>query len=143
MTPKQIQLVQQSWADVQPIAETAAALFYQRLFELDPSSRALFKSNLEEQGRVLTKMIDVAVAGLSRLESVLGAVQARGRRHAGYGVTEGHYNTVAQALLWTLEQGLGSAFDAEAREAWTAAYTLWAETMQAAVEGANEQAAAA
>jgi hemoglobin-like flavoprotein len=143
MTPKQIQLVQQSWAEVQPIAETAAALFYQRLFELDPALRALFKRDLEEQGRVLMKMIDVAVAGLSRLQSVLAAVQALGRRHAGYGVTEQHYDTVAEALLWTLEQGLGSAFDAEQREAWTAAYLLWAETMQAAVQDGSEQTAAA
>jgi hemoglobin-like flavoprotein len=143
MTPKQIQLVQQSWADVQPIAETAAALFYQRLFELDPASRALFKRDLEEQGRLLMKMIDIAVAGLSQLQSVLGAVQSLGRRHAGYGVTEQHYDTVAQALLWTLEQGLGSAFDAELREAWTAAHALWAETMQAAVAEGNEQITAA
>jgi nitric oxide dioxygenase len=89
------------------------------------------------------KMVDVAVAGLSRLESILAAVLALGHRHAAYGVTEQHYDTVAEALLWTLEQGLGSAFDAELREAWTAAYTLWAETMQAAVQEGDEQSAAA
>jgi hemoglobin-like flavoprotein len=143
MTPKQIQLVQQSWTDVQPIAETAAALFYQRLFELDPSMRGLFKRDSEEQGRLLMKMVDVAVAGLSRLESILAAVQALGHRHAGYDVTEQHYDTVAEALLWTLQQGLGSAFDAELREAWTAAYMLWAETMQAAVQEGDEEIAAA
>ena len=143
MTPKQIELVQQSWIRIQPIAEPAAALFYQRLFELDPALRALFKRDPKEQGRLLMQMIGVAVAGLSRLETILPAVQGLGRRHAGYGVTEQHYSTVAEALLWTLEQGLGSAFDAELREAWTEAYTVLAKTMQAAAREDAEQAATA
>ena len=141
MTPKQIELVQQSWIRVQPIAEAAAALFYQRLFELDPALRTLFKRDPKEQGRLLMQMIGGAVAGLSRLQTILPAVQALGRRHAGYGVTEQHYSTVAEALLWTLEQGLGSAFDTELREAWIEAYTVLATTMQAAAD--SQQAAAA
>lgn len=130
MTPKQIELVQHSWRRVQPIAEAAAQMFYDRLFILDPSLRSLFRGDVKEQGRKLMAMIAFAVKGLTRVEQVVPGVQALGRRHAGYGVKDEHYATVAAALLWTLEQGLGEAFTAEVREAWTAAYGLLANTMK-------------
>lgn len=130
MTPKQIELVQHSWSQVQPIAEAAAQMFYDRLFTLDPSLRSLFRGDMKEQGRKLMAMIAFAVKGLARLEQIVPGVQALGRRHAGYGVKDEHYATVAAALLWTLEQGLGDAFTAEVREAWTAAYVLLANTMK-------------
>ena len=130
MTPKQIELVHQSWSQVQPIAETAAQMFYDRLFTLDPSLRSLFRGDMKEQGRKLMAMIAFAVKGLTRLEQIVPGVQLLGRRHAGYGVRDEHYATVAVALLWTLEQGLGDSFTAEVREAWTAAYVLLANTMK-------------
>ena len=82
------------------------------------------------------------VKSLSDLEKLIPAVQALGRRHSSYGVTAQHYSTVGEALLWTLEQGLGQAFDSEMREAWTATYTVLARTMQAAAEEATEVVAA-
>ena len=130
MTPNQVELVQRSWSRVQPIAEAAAEMFYDRLFTLDPSLRSLFRGDMEEQGRKLMSMIAFAVKGLTRLEQIVPGVQALGRRHAGYGVKDEHYATVAAALLWTLEQGLGDAFSAEVRDAWTAAYVLLANTMK-------------
>ncbi|HJZ45727.1 MAG TPA: globin family protein, partial [Roseiflexaceae bacterium] len=107
MTPEQIVLVQTSFAQVLPIADTAAALFYNRLFELDPSLKPLFKGDMREQGRKLIAMMSVAVHGLPRIETLVPVIEALGRRHAGYGVKDEHYATVADALLWTLEQGLG------------------------------------
>jgi hemoglobin-like flavoprotein len=130
MTPNQAELVQRSWKQVEPIAETAAELFYGRLFTIDPSLRALFRGDMKEQGRKLMSMIAFAVKGLSRLEQIVPGVQALGRRHAGYGVKDEHYATVAAALVWTLEQGLGDAFTGEVRDAWTAAYGLLASTMK-------------
>jgi hemoglobin-like flavoprotein len=130
MTPAQRTLVQTTFGKVVPIADTAAALFYGRLFELDPSLRPLFKGDLAEQGRKLMQMIGVAVNGLDRLDLILPAVQQLGVRHAGYGVRDQHYDTVATALLWTLEQGLGSDFTPEVKDAWTAAYTVLAGTMK-------------
>lgn len=130
MTPNQAELVQRSWKQVEPIAETAAELFYGRLFTIDPSLRALFRGDMKEQGRKLMSMIAFAVKGLTRLEQIVPGVQALGRRHAGYGVKDEHYATVAAALLWTLEQGLGDAFSADVRDAWTAAYGLLATTMK-------------
>jgi hemoglobin-like flavoprotein len=134
MTPVQIELVQASWARVQPIAEPAAEMFYNRLFALDPSLRPLFRGEMKEQGRKLMSMIAFAVNGLRRLEALVPGVQALGRRHAGYGVRDEHYATVGSALLWTLEQGLGSAFTPQVREAWAAAYNLLAGTMRDAAK---------
>src|SRR6266700_3741787 len=102
MTPEQISLVRESFAKVSPIAPAAAAMFYERLFALDPSLRTLFKGDINEQGRKLMAMIGTAVANLDRLEAIVPAVRDLGRRHAGYRVEDTHYDTVAAALLWTL-----------------------------------------
>jgi hemoglobin-like flavoprotein len=129
MNTSQKVLVQTSFAQVRPIAETAAALFYRRLFELDPTLRPLFKGDLKEQGRKLMDMLRMAVKGLDRPEALLPALAALGRRHAGYGVNKRDYETVGEALLWTLEQGLGPGFTPEIKEAWTPLYGLVADTM--------------
>ena len=135
MTPTQKRLVQDTFAQVAPISETAAKLFYDRLFLLDPTLRPLFKGDMQEQGRKLTQMIAVAVGGLDDLDLLRSAIRALGRRHAGYGFQPAHYDTVATALLWTLEQGLGDAFTPEAREAWATVYGILAGTM---LDGAAE-----
>lgn len=132
MTPAQKTLVQQSFARVAPISEQAAAMFYGRLFELDPQLRPLFRGDMKEQGRKLMQMLAVAVNGLDRLEEIVPAVQALGRRHVGYGVQDSHYDTVGEALLWTLQQGLGEAFTVDTRQAWAEVYGVLAATMRAA-----------
>ena len=132
MTPEQKVLVQTTFATVAPIADTAASLFYGKLFELDPSLKPLFKVDITEQGRKLMQMIGMAVAGLDRPAELLPIVRQLGVRHVQYGVKDAHYDTVAAALIWTLEQGLGPAFTPEAREAWVAVYTLLAGTMKEA-----------
>ncbi|MDQ8179795.1 globin family protein [Pelagicoccus sp. SDUM812005] len=138
MTERQIELVQTSWEKCIPIADTAAAIFYAKLFELDPSLRPLFTSDIKEQGKKLMTMITTAVRGLNNLEGIVGAVQAMGKRHSGYGVKDQHYETVGTALIWTLGQGLGDDFTDETKEAWIATYTLLATTMK---DAANENAA--
>lgn len=130
MTPEQIALVQGTWARVVPIKDTAADLFYGKLFELDPALRPLFKGDIKEQGRKLMVMIGLAVKGLDDLSALVPAVKDLGRRHAGYGVKAGDYTTVATALLWTLEKGLGDAFTPEVKAAWTETYMVLAKTMQ-------------
>jgi len=134
VTPQQIELVQASWKQVVPVAETAAQMFYGRLFFLDPSLRALFLGDMREQGRKVMAMLSYTVNGLTRLEVLLPAIRALGRRHATYGVRPEHYFTVGAALLWTLEQGLGAAFTPAVREAWVAAYGVLANTMRDAAE---------
>lgn len=132
MTPRQIELVQRSWVQVLPIADEAAQLFYTRLFYLDPSLRPMFRGDMTEQGTKLMSIIDFAVQSLGQRERLLPGLRSLGRRHVGYGVRDQHYDTVAQALLWTLARGLGAAFTAEVKQAWIAAYTVLAGTMREA-----------
>jgi len=132
MTPEKIALVRNSWQQVLPIRDTAAALFYGQLFELDPSLRALFRGDMTEQGRKLMTMINMVVMSLDNLAPLLGAVEDLGRRHVGYGVTDAHYDTVGSALLWTLGKGLGEQFTPPVEAAWTEAYTTLATVMKQA-----------
>lgn len=136
MTPEQKMLVQTTFKDVVPIADTAAKLFYNKLFELDPELKSLFKGDMEEQGRKLMKIIGTAVNGLDQLDEIVPVVEDLGRRHVSYGVKDQDYNTVGTALLWTLQQGLDSGFTPEVEEAWTVVYTLLADTMKNAASKA-------
>ena len=142
MTKRQTELVQSSFQLVRPILEPAAMTFYDRLFELDPSLRALFRTSRDEQGRKLAQTLAIVVASIDRPESICGAVEALGRRHAGYNVRDEHYTTVGAALLWTLEQGLGDAFTPEVRDAWSAVYGWLAYRMQSAAAQCTEAASA-
>jgi hemoglobin-like flavoprotein len=132
MNPQKIALVRGSWQQVLPIKETAAGLFYGRLFELDPSLRPMFKGDLVEQGRKLMTMINMVVASLDNLGPLLERIEDLGRRHVDYGVTEAHYDTVGSALLWTLEKGLGAHFTPAVRDAWSEAYGALAGVMKQA-----------
>lgn len=133
MTPAQISLVETSFAMVAPLATPAAAAFYERLFELDPALRPLFRNaDLVVQGRKLMQAIGFVATNLRVPDQLLPAVIALGERHGTYGVQPAHYDTVATALLDVLQDGLGAAFTPELREAWAAAYALLAETMIAA-----------
>ena len=132
MTPEQKQLVRDSFAKLGPIADDAAALFYQRLFTLDPKLRALFTHDLKEQGRKLMSMIATAVAQLDKVEVLVPVLRELGKRHVGYGVRDSDYDTVATALLWTLEKGLGADFTPAVKDAWTACYGVLAGEMKAA-----------
>jgi hemoglobin-like flavoprotein len=132
MTPKQIELVQATWAQLAPVADAASKLFYHRLFTLDPGLKALFRGDMDAQGRKLMAMISFAVKGLNRVEALLPGLQALGQRHVGYGVRDEHYATVGEALLGTLREGLGEAFTAEVEQAWVSAYALLAAAVKPA-----------
>ena len=139
MTPNQIKLVQTSFAQVVPIAATAADLFYGHLFESHACAPDV-PQDLTEQKKKLMAMLGTAVAGLSHLEMLMRTVRELGRRHAGYGVKPRHYAPVGSALLWTLEQGLGTAFTPEVKDAWATAYIVLSTTM---IDAANERPMAA
>jgi hemoglobin-like flavoprotein len=142
ITSDDILRVRASFALVVPIKEAAADLFYNRLFEIAPQVRALFPDDLAEQKRKLMAMIATAVGGLHNLDNLVPAVKALGARHVGYGAKAEHYAVVGEALLWTLERGLGEAFTPEVRQSWTKVYGTLAAVMQAgAAEVAELQAA--
>jgi len=91
MTPTDIGLISESWTAVEPIADTAAGLFYGRLFELDPALERLFRrTDMAAQRKILMQTLTVVVKSLDKLDQIVPAVQALGRRHAGYGVREAH-----------------------------------------------------
>jgi hemoglobin-like flavoprotein len=136
MTEDQKEIVKSTWSQVVPIADQAAAIFYAKLFELDPEVKPMFaKSDMSEQGKKLMQMIGIAVNGLDNLDNLIGAVQQLGKRHVAYGVKAEHYDTVGAALLDTLGVGLGEAFTPDAKEAWTLTYTTLATVMKDASHG--------
>ena len=141
MTPKQIDLVQQTFAEIKPIAAAAAELFYSRLFMLDPSLRKMFKGDMAKQGQMLMSVLGTSVNGLRNLEALAPVVRHLGARHVGYGVKDEHYATVGSALLWTLQIGLKEKFTDDVRDAWAAAYTLLSEVMQMGAMDAERKAA--
>ncbi len=139
MTPSQIEIVNKTWRQVLALGDEAAKLFYDRLFEIDPAVRPLFTAdNMPEQRKKLMLMLGAAVAGLEDLHALVPVLQDLGRRHVGYGVTEDHYDSVGAALLWTLERGLGEAWNEDVSEAWAAVYALVAEVM---IDAARDAAA--
>lgn len=143
MTPEQAQLVRSSFAKVAPIKDQAVALFYRRLFELDSSLKPLFRGDMTAQGAKLMAALGVVVGSLDQLARILPVVRELGRRHAAYGVRPDHYATVGEALIWTLEQGLGAEFTRETRRAWTDVYgrLAWAMIAAAEEDDALDQAA--
>src|SRR5215203_6918801 len=136
MTPAQVQLVQESFKKVVPIADQAADLFYDRLFTIAPELRRLFPQDLSQQKKKLMQMLATAVVNLHQLQKILPAVQALGLRHAGYGVTDKHYQIVGRALLWTLEQGLAADFTPAVKEGWAETYRTVAGIMRNAAGSA-------
>jgi len=144
MSPEQRQLVRDTWQQVGPIADTASALFYDRLFEIDPDIRTLFRhADMAGQRRKLVAAIGTVVDEIDRIDALIPMIAALGRRHAGYGVTDAHYDTVGAALLWTLEKGLGEAWTPAAADAWTAAYMTIAGVMRSAADSEPKPSTAA
>lgn len=134
MTPRQIELVESSFQKVAPIADVAAQIFYTRLFEIDPSLRPMFKSDLKTQGKKLMDMLRLVVTNLRNLERILPVLRTLGERHNTYGVKKQDYVTVGSALIDTLHAGLGDDFTSDVCEAWLAAYSALSQVMSEAAE---------
>ncbi|ESR26812.1 globin family protein [Lutibaculum baratangense] len=140
MTPGDIELVKTSFQAIVPMKEAAAALFYKRLFEIDPALRDLFPADMAGQGLKLMTALAFAVRGLERPQTILPVLEGLGRRHAFYGVEERDYATVGQALVETLDAAMGEEFTPELRAAWIAAYMLLSGAM---IEAARQAKVAA
>ena len=140
MTPEQVKMVQASFAMVEPIADTAADIFYDRLFEIAPDVRPMFPADMKDQKKKLMQTLGIAVKNLHKVETILPVVEELGARHAGYGVKDEHYDTVGAALLYTLEKGLGDAWSPELAEVWTETYMTVAGVMKDAAAKATEAA---
>lgn len=132
ITAKQKHLVQTSFTKVEPIADTAAEIFYNKLFEYDPGLRKLFKSDMKSQGRKLMSTLKVAIKGLDDLDSLVPVLEKIAVQHLNYGVKERDYTTVGNALLFALKTGLGEQWNPELRQAWVDTYRIVAKVMKAA-----------
>jgi nitric oxide dioxygenase len=140
ITSRQIELVQSSFQQVLPIRDLAGELLYGRIFELAPEARALFADDIRPQAKRLMAAVKLAVDGLDRLDQVGPYLVKLGARHAHYGVQPEHFEVGGEALLWTLEQGLGDAFTPDIREAWATAWNVIAAAMLAGMQSAEPNA---
>ncbi len=143
MTSEQLTIVQSTWQRLVPIADVAARLFYERLFEVNPELKALFHPvDMRRQQDKLVCSIDHVVQHLDDPDRLLPDVAELGRRHHSYGVTDAHYDAVGGALLWTLRQGLNKSWTPEVEAAWTAAYSLLSGVMRDAANAKPASVAA-
>jgi hemoglobin-like flavoprotein len=140
MTPDQVKLVQQSFSNMVPIADQAAILFYDRLFEIAPQVKSMFPADMTEQRGKLIAMLAAVINGLGDLPSILPAASALAKRHVAYGAKPEHYPVVGAALLWTLEKGLGAAWTPEVAGAWTTAYGTLSGFMISEAYGGSQAA---
>lgn len=138
MTPEKVKLVQDSFEKVAPIAATAADIFYDRLFEIAPEVRPLFPAEMSNQKEKLMQTLGTAVQNLHQVETILPVVQELGAKHKGYGVEDAHYDKVGEALLFTLEKGLGDGWNPALKDAWTETYVTVAGVMKEAANAVPE-----
>lgn len=140
MKPEDMQIIRSTWQQVAPIADDAASLFYQHLFEMAPEIRPLFAhTDMPAQRARLIQAITHVVDSLDHLDALLPTLEALGQRHIAYGAVPYHYQRVEEALLWTLSKGLGDAWTRDAERAWKAMYQTVADAMQKAPEFAALQ----
>ena len=138
MSPETRQLVHDSWTLAAPAAEELARDFYARLFEIDPAASRLFAAaDMGAQRRKFGDMLGAIVRAMDEPDSLVAASAALGRRHAGYGVEDRHYDRVGEALDWALGRTLGDAFTPDVRAAWREAYALLASVMRRAAGHAS------
>ena len=131
MNPKRRALVTRSWEIARPQGVRVAELFYQKLFEIAPSTRVLFAStDMQLQGHKVIAMLEEIVRFLDDPNWLVGHVAPLGHRHVWYGVEAGHYDFVRDALLAALAEVVGDAFDDDMRAAWSETYALIAALMQ-------------
>jgi hemoglobin-like flavoprotein len=140
VTPQDIALVRSSFARLHRRRIETACLFYERLFTTTPSTRALFKTDIQAQAAKLMETLTVALAMLNDPGGLNVLLARLGERHRNYGVRPEHYEAVRSALLWTLETSLGRDFTVQTRAAWTELYDQMAKTMLSAETSSRRSA---
>jgi hemoglobin-like flavoprotein len=142
MKPEQVKIILLTFSQVTSNKDRVGQMFYERLFAIAPETRPMFKGDMAEQSRKLMDTLALAIGSLRDMPSLVATLESLALRHVDYGVRDEHYATVGEALIWTLEKGLGEAFTSDAREAWTALYGEIAQIMRrAAANGPSHEAA--
>jgi hemoglobin-like flavoprotein len=138
LTAEQAYLVRKSFAELERHREVAALVFYRHLFQLDPSLRPLFKSDIAVQSRKLMDMLGALIALLGQPDRLAGELRDLGARHAGYGVRDAHYATVREALLAMIRETLQDRLSGDGIGAWNALYDVVESEMKAGARDAGE-----
>jgi nitric oxide dioxygenase len=134
MTPEQLQMIRLTFVLVMDRKMETGRLFYDRLFAVAPDTRALFRGDMDSQVQKLMDTLAMAIASLRDMPSLAAMLERLAQRHTGYGVRDGHYDKVGEALLWTLAAVLGPAFTPAVRDAWAALYGTVADVMRKAAK---------
>ena len=135
METRSISLVQISFEDVVLLGEKVAEIFYDELFAVEPGLKKMFKGDMAEQRRKLLTTLALVVRSLHEPQRMMEPMKALAKRHVGYGVEPSHYTYVGNALIRTLQKGLGDRFTPELQQAWVEAYTMIANIMKSAAYG--------
>lgn len=122
LTQEKIDRVRKSFRAVRAESDRAGAVFYDRLFEIDPEVERLFEGDIEGQARKLMSTFAIAVAQLQDWSVLRPVIEDLAVRHLEYGVGPGHYASVGTALDRMLAEILGEAYDADTADAWRAAF---------------------
>jgi hemoglobin-like flavoprotein len=134
MNEETITLLQKSFLEFSKGKEESAALFYERLFALDPSLRKLFVHvEMKSQQTKLMAALALVINNLRDLSGVVPVLESLALRHINYGVEDQHYKTVGTALIQSMALFFGPRFDAATREAWVTAYGAVSQVMIDAV----------
>ncbi len=129
ITSRQRDLIVETWQQVLPLQAAASAMFFEKLFRLDPGLRGFFPPDLKGQRTTLVQALSFIVLNLGDPERLFPVLQDLGRSHRRSGLGTREFDLVCEALMWALKQGLGTAFTPEVREAWATAYALVADVM--------------
>ena len=135
MNSDQVFLLRDSWSAAAARADELTIRFYAHLFEIDEGAARLFAGvDMTAQRAKLIHTLTLVVETVDDTDRLLPALAALGKRHAGYGIDDRHFDGVGDALLWALSDVLGDTFTSEVRDAWARAYALIASVMRRALE---------
>lgn len=129
LTNSQINLIQDSFKRLSPKTEAASEIFYDRLFEIAPELRELFRGDMAGQGMRFMTTMGILVQHLDDPATLRPYLQRLAEGHAAYGVKAEHFKPMGQALIQTMRETLGDGFHEDAAEAWEVAYDHLAREM--------------
>jgi hemoglobin-like flavoprotein len=124
LSADEIERVRNSFDRLWPMSSRTADLFYERLFEIAPGVRPMFRPDMDEQKRKFISTLAVIVGTLDDTTRLVPLTVALARQHSDYGIQAKHYDVVGQALLWSLEQGLGQDWTPSLADSWSKAYGI-------------------